>query len=191
MKERDRHFQDQTTRRFRRIYNEGFETDTTTDAAITIDYPHYEVHAGNHYMFTDSVELGSGASQYYMITVSSLVVPHMTFHLDGSAITQWQFYEDTDKTGVSAQTAANNDRNSTNTAATTLYKGVSGGTTDGTLAYLYKGGSGTQQSRSETDAGNNEELILKADTSYVLKVKSFTAANLTNIKLEWYEIDVI
>src|SRR5690606_31486877 len=112
---------------------------------------------------------------------------HMTFYLDGSAITQFQFYEGTDKTGAVAQTIGNNNRNSSATNTTLIYIGTAGGPKDGTLAYQYKGGTATQQSRAGSDAGNNEEIILKQNTKYILRITSGTNANLTNIRLEWYE----
>lgn len=163
------------------------KTDTTSGGIITVDYAHHQVHEGNHYMYTDSVELADTVTQDYMITVYPTVYPHMTFHLDGSAITQWQLYEDGDRTGTTEQTIGNNYRDSANTAKTVIHKGTSGGSTDGTLAYQYKGGSATNQAKTGTDSGNNEEIILALDTKYILRVTSGSDANLTNIRLEWYE----
>jgi hypothetical protein len=37
------------------------------------------------------------------------------------------------------------------------------------------------------EGGNTEEIILKKNTAYCLMLVSGTAANLTNVKLEWYE----
>ena len=166
----------------------GDYLDRSTNALNTIDYAHHEIHAGSHFMYTDAVELASGATQDYLITTPDTTKwAHMLFYLDGSAITQWQFYEGSDKTGTAAQTVGNNNRNSATVATTTIHKGTSGGTTDGTLAYFYKGGAATQQSRTGTVAGNAEEIILKQNTKYILRVTSGTNANLTNIKLEWYE----
>jgi len=139
-------------------------------------------------MYTDSVELDSAATQDYLITTPNTAKwGHMIFYLDGSAITQWQFYEGSDKNGTTAQTIGNSNRNSLTTATITIHKGTSGGTTDGTLAYQYKGGSSAGAARTGTDSGNNEELILKQNTKYILRVTSGTNDNLTNVRLEWYE----
>jgi hypothetical protein len=162
--------------------------DGKTNVLVTIDYPHYTIHQGNHFMYTDSVELDNGVSQDYLITVPDTAKnPHLTFYLDGSAITQWQFYEGADRTGTTPQTIGNNNRNSLTAATTTLHKGTSGGSTDGNLAYQYKGGSATNQAKIGSDSGNNEELILARNTKYILRVTSYTDDNLTNMRLEWYE----
>ena len=139
-------------------------------------------------MYTDHVSLNSAATQDYLITTPDTTRwAHMTFYLDGSAITQWQLYEGADRVGTTAQTVGNNNRNSAYTPGVTIHKGQSGGTTDGTQLWLYKGGSATNQARTGTDAGNSEEIILKQNTKYLLRVTSGSDANLTNIRLEWYE----
>ena len=110
--------------------------DSVTNTLQTIDYSHHEVHAGSHFMYTDSVTLGNGGTQDYMIvTPNTTKWAHMTFYLDGSAITQWQLYEASDKNGTTEQTVGNNNRNSTTVNTTKVYKGTNGGSTDGTLVY--------------------------------------------------------
>lgn len=162
--------------------------DLTTRALQTIDFPHSQVHLGNHFIYTDSVTLAASGVQDYLITTPNTAKwAHMLFYLDGSAITQWQLYEATDKTGTTAQTIGNSNRNSTTLATITLHKGTAGGTTDGTLTHQYKGGSATNQARFATDTGNNQEIILKQNTKYILRTTSGTDNNLTNIRLEWYE----
>jgi len=162
--------------------------DRGTNTLQTIDYAHHEIHAGSHFFYTDSVELASAATQVYLITTPNTTKwPHLLFFFDGSAITQWQFYEGADRNGTTAQTVYNNDRNSLTAATTTVHKDVSGGTTDGSLIYQYKSGAAQGQARSGSDVGNSEEIILKQNTKYLLRVTSGTAANLTNVRLEWYE----
>jgi hypothetical protein len=162
--------------------------DRTTRALMTIDYAHYEVHAGSHFMYTDHTELGSGATQNYLITVpDSAKCPHMIFDLDGYGVTQWQFFEGTDRVGITTQNVGNNNRNSATTAGVTIHKGVTGGTEDGGLAHIYKGGASGAQARTATQSGNAEELILKRNTKYILRTTSLSLGNLTNIRLEWYE----
>ena len=162
--------------------------DSSTGALETITYPHHEVHAGSHFMYTDSVELAAAATQDYLITTPNTAKwAHMTFYLDGSAITQWQLFEGADRNGTTLQTVGNNNRNSATESTVTIHKGQSGGTTDGTQLWLYKGGSATNQARTGTDAGNSEEIILKQNTKYILRTTSGTDGNLTNMRLEYYE----
>lgn len=56
--------------------------DSVTNTLQTIDYSHHEVHAGSHFMYTDSVTLGNGGTQDYMIvTPNTMKWAHMTFYL--------------------------------------------------------------------------------------------------------------
>ncbi len=162
--------------------------DLSTHTMQTIEYEHHEIHSGSHFFYTDSVELGSGGVQDYMITTPDTTKwAHMTFSATGSAITTVQLYEAGDRTGTTGQTLRNSDRNSLTASVLTVHKGQSGGTTDGTLIWTMKSGAATQQSRTGLAANRSAEIILKQGTKYILRVTSGTAANLTNLQLEWYE----
>mgnify|MGYP001028569980 CR=1 FL=1 len=162
--------------------------DKATNTLQIIDYSHHEIHAGSHFMYTDSAEINSGGTQDYLITTPNTTKwAHILFDMDGSAITQWQLFEGSDKTGTTPQTVGNNNRNSLATAGVTIHKGTSGGSTDGTQVHIYKGGAAAQQSRQASSARNDTEIILKQNTKYILRVTSGTNANLTNLRLEWYE----
>jgi hypothetical protein len=162
--------------------------DAATEVMMIIDYSHHEVHAGSHFLYTDAVLLASEAAQDYLITTPNTTKwAHMTFVLEGSAITQFELYEGADRDGTTPQTVGNSNRNSAVAATTTVHKGTSGGTTDGTRLHLYKSGSATQQSRSGGGTRNDDELILKQNTKYILRVTSGTNGNLTNVRMSWYE----
>jgi hypothetical protein len=162
--------------------------DLSTHTLQTIDYAHHEVHAGSHFMYTDSFELGSAATQDYLIvTPDTTKWAHMLFDMDASAIAMFQLYEDSTHTSTDAQTTGNNNRNSDVAATTLIYKGSSTDTEDGNLIHEYKGGSATNQSRSASLARNDSEIILKQNTTYTLRYTSYAASNLCNLRLEWYE----
>jgi hypothetical protein len=162
--------------------------DIATHTLQTIDYAHHEIHAGSHFMYTDSVELDtSGTQDYLIITPDTTKWAHMMFDMDASAIAMFQLYEDSTHTSTDTQTAGNNNRNSTDSATTLIYKGSTTDTSDGTLIHAYKGGSATNQSRSASLARNDSEIILKQDTTYTLRFTSYADNNLFNLRLEWYE----
>ena len=165
-----------------------YALDQITRALNVIDYAHHEIHAGSHYLYADAITLGAAGTQDYLITIPNTTKwPHMLFILDGSAITQFDLYEGADRNGTTLQTIGNSNRNSANIAGVTLHKGTSGGSTDGIKIHTYKGGSATNQSRSGAGTRNDEELILKQNTKYLLRVTSGTASNLINVHLSWYE----
>ena len=164
------------------------EVDNTTHTLQIIDYEHHEIHAGSHFFYTDSVALASAATQDYLITTPNTTKwAHLIFSASGSAVTQVQIYEGSNKTGTTPQTVFNSNRNSLTEATVTVHKGTSGGSTDGTLIWQRKSGAATQQSRSGMESSRNAEKILKQNTKYIIRITSGTDGNLTNIQLDWYE----
>lgn len=158
--------------------------DYLSQSLVTLDHLHHLGHEGSVFAYMDSVTLGSGATQNYLITTGALSC-HMSWVLDGVDITTFQAYEDADRTGTTLQTIGNVNRTSSNTPLTIIHKGTSGGTTDGNLVYQYASGSshGAVQIGSSAEA----EYILKANTKYLLRVTSGAASNLTNVQLRFYE----
>jgi len=157
---------------------------------IHIDFPHHELHEGNHFFYTDSIALDNGVTQDYLLTVPNTNKHvHLIMHHDGSAVTQFLFYEGTDKNGTTLQTTFNNNRNSSKTPGMTIHKGTNGGTIDGVLIHQYKSGDATGQSSSNpSERRDDSEMILKAGTKYIMRVISSTNGNLTNTGFYWYEV---
>jgi len=169
-------------------YLEYPNLDSATNVLSTVDYAHHEIHAGSHFFYTDSTVLATSGSQDYLITTPDTTKwAHMKFQMDGSAITQMQIYEGSAKSGSVAGTIFNSNRNSANTPGLAVHKGTSGSLADGTLIYTYKCGAATQQSRSGAGSRSDEEIILKQNSKYLVRLTSGTDNNLTNINLEWYE----
>lgn len=162
--------------------------DASTHALKVIDYPHSEIHSGSNFFYTDHVELGNNGVQDYLITTPDTAkIGHFTFLGSGSAITQIELFEATDKVGTTLQTVFNSNRNSLTLAGLTVHKGISGGTVDGTRLWIRKSGSSTSQSRTGSEADHGKEIPLRRNTKYLFRVTSSTAANLTNVLLDWYE----
>lgn len=162
--------------------------DKATNSIQTIDYSHHEIHTGSHFFVTDYQTINSAASVDWLITTPNTTRwAHLTFEVQGSAVTTIALYEGADRTDSSALTAINNDRNSATTATVTVHRGVAGGSTDGTAIWQSSGGAATQQFRAGAENREEAEIILKQNTKYVLKVTSGTAGNICAVKLRWYE----
>ena len=162
--------------------------DRSTDVFPNLDYEHHEIHEGDHFFYTDSVALASAATQVYLLTTPNTAKwIHLTFMATGSLITQVDLYEGADRTGTTGQTLLNSNRNSSTATGLTVHKGISAGSTDGTLIWTMKSGNATGQSRTGMTANRNNEIILKQNTKYLLRITSGTDANLTNLQLQWYE----
>lgn len=167
---------------------EMLRTDGLTKALQTIDYVHHEIHAGSHFFYADHNSVDSGASVDFLITTPNTAKEaHIIFIVDGTAITQFYLYEGSDKNGVAAQTVFNSDRNSLTANTTTVHKGLAGGTTDGTLLWTNRSGYAAGATRIGAESRNDEEIILKQNTKYILRAASGTNGNLINIKMDFYE----
>ena len=162
--------------------------DTLTRAVNIIPYQHHEIHSGSHFLYTDCVELGSAGVQDYLITTPNTTKwSHLSWEIDGSAITDVKVFRATDKTGTTLQTIFNNNENSATVSGMTIHKAVTGWATDWVQIRCHKSGAALWASRSGASSEQASEIILKQNTKYIIRITSWTAANLTNIGLSWYE----
>lgn len=162
--------------------------DSMTNTIQVIEYEHHEIHAGSHFFVTDYQTINSGNSVDWLITAPNTTKwAHMVIFVEGTAVTTIVLYEGSDRTGSAALTAVNSNRNSATAATTTVHRGVAAGSTDGTAIWQISGGSATAQSRSGQEGRKENEIILKQNTKYNLKVTSGTAGNIVSVHFGWYE----
>ena len=161
--------------------------DPKTGVLIGIDYEHHSVHEAFHFNYFDSITLGSGASQVYLLETGNRFV-HFQKSVLHSALSTIDVYEGADRVGTTLQTAFNNQRNSILTPEMMIHKGISGGTTDGTLLQNYSFGFASAFSRLGGDSRNQEEVVLKINTKYLMRVASSTNGQLFVVNFNWYEI---
>jgi len=162
--------------------------DLVTQALLTLDYAHHEVHEGSHFFYTNSLDLGSGISQVYLLTTPDTTKwVHMTFNYEHIAVLQFALFEGADRVGTTLQTAFNNNRNSLNTPGLVVHKGISGGTTDGVQMVNDLFGYSSGNSRVGGGDRNDHELLLKQNTKYLIRLTSSTADQLIVLRLIWYE----
>lgn len=160
--------------------------DFYSQAVPVIGESHGRIHDGEMFFYTDAVTLGVGVSQDYLITVGAKNA-HFRYSANGILVTSFLIYENGDRVGTTLQTVNNMNRQSAITPLTTIRKGTSGGTTDGTLISTYSSGGAAVISAQGSSAGLDEEYILKTGTKYILRITSGTAANLCNLRVNFYE----
>jgi len=174
--------------------------DTATRAAPGIEYEHYSIHNNFHFFYTDKFTISTAATKEYLITTPTHVAGvalapgcHLHFMAEGSAITQFDFYEDTTHTGATTDlvTTFNSNRNSTDSAQMKVHTPVTSttDTADGTLIYTFKGGAASQQSRTGDTGQTSQELVLKKNAKYLARFTSASDNNLCDLHLMWYELD--
>ena len=170
--------------KIRRIY-----IDEDSNSLVTIDHEHYGIHAGQVFSFSDSVTINSSGTQEYIITTPALPKKcHLSYRFDGTAITKFEIFRATTKVGTTLQSTPNRDANSANVPLMTLHKDSSG-SGDGTLIFTYNSGSASSQSKNPSLSRADQEIILKADSKYLIRITSGTAGNLVNFGITWDEHD--
>jgi hypothetical protein len=97
-----------------------------------------------------------------------------------------RIYEGGDRTPTAAQTAVNRNRNSVTAPQLPVYKGASGGTTDGTLIWGADFGGLGIAAGGGASRGDNE-IILAESTQYIVDVVSQVASNNIGVEFDWYE----
>jgi len=155
-------------------------------ALVTIDYAHHEIHDGNHYIASQAVDLGNGASRQVAIVTGANEV-HVLFSVITEAEGDFTLYEgatwDAPGTGIAE---INRKRSSTNTATMAVYyTPTSAATGSATLLQTKHWGSGKT---TGADVRSSNEFILKASTNYLFTITNDTTSNnFITWWLDWYE----
>ncbi len=162
--------------------------DESSRASTIIELQHHKIHESDHYIYTDTVSLGSAATQDYLLTIDNTTLwPHILMNFVSGLDMTIQLFEATDKTGTTLQTTFNNNRNSINSAGMTVHKDQSGGSTDGTLIFQGRVGNSTQGGKIGGIIRTDEEFILKQNNKYIIRITSNAASNNVTTNLIWYE----
>jgi len=161
------------------------ELDTTTNSAKTVDYAHNEIHSGSHFYYQGYRDVASGDSLQFLITTPNTTEwGHLL--MDGSCEGECEIvlYEAATASGGTAITIYNNNRNSAHSATITW-------AVDPTVASLGTSIGSNRIGSGRFEGGvarNDNEIVLKQDTKYILKVNNEAgAANLVNLNAGWYE----
>lgn len=160
--------------------------DAVTNAIVTLEYDHHEVHEGDSYVVSGTATLDSGGVLNVLI-----VTPNTTkwAHLlpivvvNGGAATI-AIYEDATVSAVgSAAEEINRNRNSANTAGVVVTTGPTV-TGTGTQIFTFTIGDGQQ---TGGEVRGTYEWVLKQNTIYLLRITSLANGNVVNYLLDWYE----
>jgi hypothetical protein len=153
----------------------------------TIDYTHYQIHAGCHFFVRECLSSESGgASRLYVITTpDSSVWAHFFCKITVKAEATVTLTEGiTTSDDGTVIPAINRNRNSALTA-TTIVTHTPTTPTGGTTLYSYSLGHGTDIGGIGEDF---TKIILKQHTKYALRILDTSgAANSLDCILNWYE----
>lgn len=163
--------------------------DASTESLMTIDYAHHEIHDGTSFWVDDVVQVDNAATQDYLITTPDTTkYAHWGYEVNGTVggITI-ELFEAADRTGTTALTLLNRNRNSATTATLAIHRGQSGGTTDGTRILWATDGTGTAAGKESGKVGEGTERVLKRNTKYIFRITSKVNDNDIAVRFNWYE----
>jgi len=163
--------------------------DSVTEAFITIDEAHEQIHEGNHFFLASYATINAGSSLSFCIEVpDSTKRVHMTYQVGTTGLTTTEFFEGSDLTMDGTEmTIQNSNRNS----ATTSIMTIEGNCTISNMGTLYStqkfGVLDTPSKSLGGEYGRDNELIFKNNTKYVYRITSGSAGNVINYRAYWYE----
>ncbi len=163
--------------------------DLTTNALMTVDFQHHEVHAGDHYFTSiyDS-DVDTAAPKYIRITTANSRWSHLLVMYSSTGAGIWEFFENpTLNAAGTSVTIFNNNRNSSNTPHSTVFKDTTT-TSDGTLLWTDRtGADGIGGTRSTGGGSRDMEIILKQNEDYILKFTPDSNDAKMIVNFSWYE----
>jgi len=160
--------------------------DASTEAQMNIGYEHHEIHSGSHYNYCDYI-LGLGSSvvtEFVITTASTTSQMHLTFEAFSVTGATLELFEGASGiTGGTVLTPRNNNRNSLNTSGVILLGEPVSVAADGTRAAGYLLGG----NRAAGATSRDNELILKPNTIYLVRITTTASSNAISFCAEWYE----
>lgn len=174
------------------------QVDTLTGFHTTIDGDHRYIHEGKK--FSAPLEITMAQDDIYLISFTSPTAASGKYaHWRPAVISSTasnllvRIYENisSGETG-DAVTPLNMDRNSATASVSTVKKGVTATVAAANLIAIFSVGSGggPQSRGGGTGGGATEEMILEAETEYIIEVEEpNVAATTAVVELRWYEED--
>ena len=162
--------------------------DGMTHVLNTIGYEHHEIHEGNHFFVAGYGTFAADEDIDFQITTPlSQKLAHMTFSFQSTGAVVFSIYEGAVVQAGTSVTPINSDRNSANTSSLTVqYDGVVD--TAGSLIYQQAWGYTNTPSKSEGGvSGRDNEIILRAGTTYRFLIERDSARNIISYNGECYE----
>jgi hypothetical protein len=166
--------------------------DQTTDSSAVIDYEHKEVHTGDAFYVTETVDLDDEvvnmtSNRFY--TPNTTEWMHFIFVIESQGSVLIEIREGvTDVIGTDAG-IRNRNRNFADALATMRHESVPGtAATGGTVIWSWaSGGAAPASGRSPGVTRQSGELVLKQGTTYEVRASTTLAANIVSSYFTWYE----
>lgn len=161
--------------------------DRQSGGLCVIDFGLCKVHNGQAWYVHDVIELDTDESMdYLLVTPSVSPFIHWGYAIDFTGIFIGELYEGTDKTGGTPMACINRDRNSLAATPMAVSKGALTGTSDGTrIGFVQIGVASGAANKIATAYDGTDKRILKAGTSYIVRVTSKSTGNVISLRMNW------
>lgn len=164
--------------------------DQTTDCNSDVDYEHKEVHNGDCFYKTFTSELATnGVLSIRLQTPNTTKWSHLMFQIASQGHILIQIRETiTDNFGAGA--AFNRNRNYADALVTTKLESSAGAATAGTVIWSWNTGgviASAAEGNSPLLVRAEEEIVLKQNEKYELRITSLVDDNTVNAYVNWYE----
>ena len=170
----------------------GPEIDAIALGAVSIDTVHDRIHEGQEFSISDRASPVNIATpkKYLITTPNTGLRAHFVFRVHTEPGSRVQFFEDTTVTANgTAMTPQNNNRNRTKASQLSVFAYPTV-TADGTS--LFDDEKGTAKIGSTKGVGlelsHANEIILKQNTKYELKITPLSNNTVASTQLDWYEV---
>jgi hypothetical protein len=168
--------------------------DQNTLASVDIDYNHHEIHEGDHFYYSNYITLANVAVGNYVLEVGEKAV-HFVFAVssDIAGFTVETYEGITASADGTVIEIFNNNRTLAEdmpSSSVLRYNPVTIGSITGLkkLRNAKVGVGGTPSSRVAGSLQRSDEVILKKNTKYLLRITNLsTSNNDINIGMSWYE----
>ena len=175
-----------TTQNEQKLEIEYNAIEPTTGSNKALEYEHAEVHSGDHFFWYEYHDIaGSATYDILIVTPNTTEWAHMKIAIEVERESIITLYEGTTTSNDgTAQTEFNNNRNSTHTNTTQIFRAP---TITAVGTQIAQGAYGSSRQFGGV-ATNAQEFVLKQNTKYLLRVVNNTAnASLTSYGITWYE----
>jgi hypothetical protein len=173
------------------VYKKTDYLDRATQGVNVLEYEHHEVHAGSHFYNVNFFVLGNNENYDIAFkTADTKKWVHFVENISGTSQTEFRIYEGATVTGGTPLTIFNNDRNSSNISESTLVHTPTVNELGALIYPMSSGLAGNPPSRAQATDGittRSRELILKQNTTYLIRLTSKQAGNIVGYEMEWYE----
>ena len=159
--------------------------DLRTGGLCVVDQAICKVHAGLSWYVHDVITLDNLESTDYLLTPpAGNDWIHWGYSIDFTGIFVGELFEGATKTGGTAMTTINRDRNSLTASPMTVAKGPLSGSGDGTrIGWVQIGSATGVASKVIASYDSGDKRIFKAGTPYIVRVSSLSNDNVISLRM--------